>query len=228
MNTLTSLKHEQIEFLARPGSSDEKTFAEVIVKRAYEKNYFKILPGEKWLDLGGNVGAFAVRAASLGATVDIYEPDPFNCQMIKRNLEANNVQAAIHQVAVVHDDQNQAILNLWPQGQSWRNSIVRNKRGTSPLAVKCLNLYSILTQPLCIKMDIEGSEIPLLLNWPEQTPVQKLVFEWSFDVDKKTSTLRTAIARLSKDFPNIKVTSQIYKIESWDFFPPATMIFCWK
>lgn len=228
MSELITLTHNNLKFLVRPESSDEKTFKEVIQKHSYEKTYFEILSGEHWLDLGGNVGAFAVKACAAGARVTVFEPDPFNCQMIKKNLAVNGYEAQINQCAVVHDEKKHATLNLWPKGQSWRNSIARNKKGTTPLQVPCANLFDLINEPVCIKMDIEGSEIPILTAWPEETKVQKLVFEWSFDVDKKTATLREAIARLKKDFPNVKHTSQIDKIESWDFFPPATMVFCWK
>lgn len=38
---------------------------------------------------GGNVGAFALLACSKGAEVTVYEPDPYNCEMIKKNLALN-------------------------------------------------------------------------------------------------------------------------------------------
>ncbi len=221
-----------MHFNVRDNSSDEKTIREVIEKNSYRKKWFQIEEGEKWLDLGGNIGAFSVLATHCGATVRTYEPDPFNCMMIKKNLKQNNSfwKAEVIQAAVVHDEQKTAMLNLWPQGQSWRNSIVRNKKGTTPMAVPCVNLFEVIEKfPYHnIKMDIEGSEINILKNWPVKTTVNKLVFEWSFDVDQKTETLRQAIKRLSWDFNNIKYTSQIDKIEEWKFFPPCTMVHCWK
>ena len=39
------------------------------------------------MDCGGNVGAFALLCLSKGAKVDIYEPDPFCCKMIEKNLK---------------------------------------------------------------------------------------------------------------------------------------------
>lgn len=221
-----TLKHGELKFMARIGSSDEKTFNEVIVKGAYEKREFKILPGERWLDLGGNVGAFSVLSASKNAVVEVYEPDPINCKLIKENLKLNGLSAKVHQRAVVHDDTVAATLNLWPDGQSWRNSLVRNKKGTQPVTVMCQNFFKIVDSDSCVKMDIEGSEIVLLEQWPEGFRCKKLVFEYSFDVDPSCARLRRIIAKLKKVFPNVKYSSQIDRIEEWKFFPPATMVHC--
>jgi ribosomal protein L11 methylase PrmA len=98
------LSHNNIEFISRVGTSDEKTFKEVIVNNVYERKQFKINKGERWVDLGGNVGAFALVALSKGAEVDIYEPDPYNCKMIEENLKLNNYDANIFNKAVVAND----------------------------------------------------------------------------------------------------------------------------
>lgn len=217
-----------LKFDVREGSSDEKTIKEVVEKNAYQKKWFKIMPGEDWLDLGGNIGAFTVLAASLGAKLKTFEPDPFNVMMIKKNLSLNGLEAEVFQAAIVAGQEKTATLNLWPKGQSWRNSLVRNKSGTTPMTVDCVNLFELLKNPVNVKMDIEGSEIEILTQWPEKTSCQKLVFEWSFDVDKKTKTLQQALELLSKDFQLLKYTSQVNKIVSWDFFPPCTMVHCWK
>jgi len=42
------------------GSSDEKAVREVVEKKSYLRREFQIAAGERWLDLGGNVGAFTV------------------------------------------------------------------------------------------------------------------------------------------------------------------------
>jgi hypothetical protein len=74
-----------IKFYHREGMSDLKTFEEVIGKETYLKKGLTILPNEHWMDCGGNVGAFTLLACSKGAKVTVYEPDPFNCDMIKKN-----------------------------------------------------------------------------------------------------------------------------------------------
>lgn len=48
----------RIQFYYRDGFSDKKTFDEVIGNQTYLKKGMQILPGEKWMDCGGNVGAF--------------------------------------------------------------------------------------------------------------------------------------------------------------------------
>ena len=71
-----------IKFYHREGFSDLKTFKEVIGNKVYEKKGMTIKPNERWMDCGGNVGAFTLLACSKGAEVTVYEPDPFNCQII--------------------------------------------------------------------------------------------------------------------------------------------------
>lgn len=225
---MKQIECEGLKFMTREFSSDEKTIKEVVGRGVYEKKAFKIEAGETWLDLGGNIGAFAVLAAARGANVKVYEPDPFNCGMIKRNLELNGLKAEVNQVAVVADGRESAVLNLWPEGQSWRNSIVRNKRGTMPLKVTCVNFWKLIEAGHCVKMDIEGSEIEILTAWRGDERLKKLVFEWSFDVDQRVATLRAALARLKVGFTNVKYTSQVDRIDEWKFFPPATMVHCWE
>ncbi len=221
---LNQIEVNGLKFLVRPGSSDETAIREVVEKKTYERRVFQIESGEHWLDLGGNVGAFTVLAASKGATVETYEPDPENVALIRKNLELNGLTAKVIAKAVVPDKQVAATLNLWPGGKSWRNSIIRNKKGTQPLTVLCQNVFELIKPDTCIKMDIEGSEIGILESWPETLRCKKLVVEYSFDVDPNVLRLRRILDKFKNIFTNIKYTSQVDKIERWNFFPPATML----
>ena len=99
-----------IKFYYREGMSDIKTFEEVLGNEVYLKKSMTIQAGEKWMDCGGNVGAFTLLACSKGANVTVYEPDPFNCEMIKKNLLLNGFKAIIKQAALVHNDTKEIIL----------------------------------------------------------------------------------------------------------------------
>lgn len=217
-----------LRFEVRPETSDLKTITEVVGRNSYQrkKMNFLIEKGEHWLDLGGNIGSFACLALSKGASVKSYEPDPANISQMKLNLALNNLSCEIYNVAIVGDDRKEATMNLWPKGQSWRNSIVRNKKGTTQLKVACQNFFKIAKPMDCVKMDIEGSEIALLEAWPEGFRVKKLVFEYSFDVDKSADRLRKIIETLRNSFSEINYSKQVDTEESWDFFPPCTMVFC--
>lgn len=225
---MKSVEARGLKFHCRTGSSDEKAVQEVVMAKAYERRDFQIEAGERWLDLGGNVGAFSVLAASRGAHVVTFEPDPDNVKLIRSNLALNSLTADVRARAIVHDDRKAVTLNLWPKGQSWRNSIVRNKKGTQGITVLCENFFKVVQHNDCVKMDIEGAEIALLEAWPRNFPVKKLVFEYSFDVDPSVARLRAIIANLKTSFGHVRYSSQIDRIENWNFFPPATMVHCWN
>ena len=179
-----------IRFYHRPGFSDLKTFEEVIGRKTYLKRGLKIGANEKWMDCGGNVGAFALLACKLGAEVTVYEPDPFNVDMIKRNLKLNGFEATVKQAALVHDDRKNVTLFIGNNSQVWRNSIVR-KWNNKGIKVPCLNFDDEAKGFDGCKMDIEGAEMPILEN--TTTTFKKLVYEWSFDIDPSLTRLWSVI-----------------------------------
>lgn len=218
-----------IKFYHRPGFSDLKTFEEVIGRKTYLKRGLKILPGEKWMDCGGNVGAFALLACSFGAKVTVYEPDPFNIDMIKRNLRLNNFKATVKQAALVHDDRKEAILYIGNNSQVWRNSIIR-KWNDKGIKVPCLNFDTEAKSFDACKMDIEGAEMPILEN--TTVTFKKLVYEWSFDIDPSLVRLWRVIDRQKHRYRVEAAWSSIcyndHRETIWQpsWFPACTNVFC--
>lgn len=220
----------QIRFYHREGYSDLKTFNEVIQGKTYLKKGMSIKPGENWMDCGGNVGAFTLLACSMGAKVTVYEPDPNNCKLIEMNLKLNNFDANIKQAALVHNDRKEAVMFLGNNNNVWRNSIVKkwNKKG---LKVPCLNFDLESEEFECCKMDIEGSEMPILEN--TNKIFRKLVYEWSFDIDDSLPRFWSIIEKQSKNYQISEIgNTGRFKTRDYDtwqksWFPACTNVFCY-
>jgi len=218
-----------IKFYYREGFSDLKTFEEVIRKDVYQKRGNKIQAGEHWMDCGGNVGAFALVAASKGAQVTVYEPDPFNCEMIARNMKLNGFPVEIKEAALVHDDTTSVNLFIGNNGNVWRNSIVK-KWNRQAIKVKALNFDEEAQGKDCCKMDIEGAEMPILEN--TEAKFKKLVYEWSFDIDPSLRRLWTLIQqqkeqyRVEASWSSIRWETRDYEFWQQSWFPACTNVFC--
>ena len=219
----------KIKFYHRTGFSDLKTFEEVIGRKTYLKRGLDIRPEERWMDCGGNVGAFTLLACALGAKVTVYEPDEFNCDMIARNLRLNGFTADIKQAALVHDDRESVILYIGNNSQVWRNSIVK-KWNEKAVKVPCLNFDNEAIGFDGCKMDIEGAEMSILEN--TNAKFKKLVYEWSFDIDPSLVRLWNVI---DKQKQNYRIEGEMHRIcyddqreTSWQksWFPACTNVFC--
>tara|TARA_R110002124_G_scaffold128693_1_gene289695 strand:- start:1803 stop:2516 length:714 start_codon:yes stop_codon:yes gene_type:complete len=220
-----------IKFWHRTGFSDFKTFEEVIGRGTYLKRGMQILPGERWMDCGGNVGAFALLACSLGAEVVVYEPDPYNCEMIEKNLQLNNFNATIKQLALVSNDREKATLFIGNNNNVWRNSIVK-KWNSMGIEVQCANFDHEAKDFQGCKMDIEGAEMPIL----EETKslFEKFVYEWSFDIDPSLTRLWNVLDKQKNDYRIEAAWSSIHyhdkSFERWqpEWFPACTNVFCYR
>lgn len=218
-----------LRFYYRDGFSDLKTFNEVIGNKTYLKKEMTINKGENWMDCGGNVGAFALLACSRGANVTVYEPDPFNCKMIERNLKVNNFNAEIKQVALVHNDTKEIMLFIGNNGNVWRNSIIK-KWNNKGIKVKCLNFDLEAENFDCCKMDIEGAEMPILENTSKV--FKKLVYEWSFDIDGSLNRFRKIIDNQKKQYDVRIIDKRFYELPD-EYIPkkfvvPCTNVFCYE
>lgn len=218
-----------IKFYYRENTSDLKTFEEVIGRDVYQKKGMKILSDEHWIDCGGNVGAFTLLAASLGAKVTVYEPDPNNCKMIEKNLFLNNLDAEIVCAGLVHNDMKKANLYVGNNGNVWRNSLFKNWNGKG-IKVDCVNFDEVVPDGVCVKMDIEGAEMPILET--TQRKFKKIVFEWSFDIDKNLNRFRKVIDKMNEIY-DIKIMDKRFYEMPFDIMPknfvvPCTNVFCYE
>lgn len=220
-----------IKFYYRENTSDLKTFEEVIKKDVYRKKGMTIEQGETWIDCGGNVGAFTLLACSLGANVTVYEPDPYNCEMIKKNLKLNGFNANVIQAGLVHNDVKKANLYVGNNGNVWRNSMFKNWNGKG-IKVDCVNFDEVIPDGVCVKMDIEGAEMPILENTKRK--FKKLVFEWSFDIDPSLPRFWNIIEKLEQTYKvmpignTAKFISRDYDTWQKSWFPPCTNVFCYE
>ncbi len=217
-----------IKFFYREGTSDLKTFEEVIGRDVYQKRGNKILPGESWYDCGGNVGAFTLMATKLGANLETFEPDPFSCEMIEKNLKLNGMKAKINQVALVHNQTKSAVLYAHPKGEVWRNSLLQKKFGKG-VKVECVNFDESVNsgKNVNVKMDIEGMEMPIIEG--TKHVFGKLIFEWSFDIDPNLERYWRCLDKLKI---NYDVLASEYKgkgVTIWpkSWFPACTNVFCY-
>jgi FkbM family methyltransferase len=214
-----------LKFYYRPNTSDIKTIMEVIERDVYQKKYFQIEAGEHWVDLGGNIGAFTLLALRKGATVDVYEADNEHCELIKMNLELNGLNANVINKAVVHDNTKEIYLNIQKNGNTWRNSIVKNWNGGKK-KVDCINIKDVLNNDVCCKMDIEGAEMLILENI--KSLPKKIVYEWSFDIDDNIDRYRNVLKKMIDNYENVKHNSikDEHKIWQKGWFPPCRNVYC--
>ena len=184
-----------------------------------------------WIDCGGNVGAFTLLACSLGANVIVYEPDPNNCKMIERNLKLNNFNAEIVCAGLVHNETKKANLYVGNNGNVWRNSMFKNWNGKG-IKVDCVNFDYVVSDGVCVKMDIEGAEMPILENTNRK--FKKLVFEWSFDIDPSLPRFWNIIEKLNKTQKiasignTAKFQTRDYDVWQKSWFPACTNVFCYE
>ena len=220
-----------IYFWHRENTSDYKTFDEVIKRDVYRKKGMTIEKGENWIDCGGNVGAFTLLACSAGANVTVYEPDPFSCKMIEKNLKLNNFNAQIVCAGLVHNDIKRTNLYVGNNGNVWRNSMCKNWNGKG-IKVDCVNFDEVIKDNQCVKMDIEGAEMAILEN--TKRIFKKLVFEWSFDVDASLPRFWNIIEKLEKTQKvmsvgnTAKFKSRDYDTWQKSWFPACTNVFAYN
>lgn len=217
-----------IEFFYRPGTSDLKTFKEVIGQDVYQKRGNKIQKGEHWVDCGGNVGAFALLALKSGANVTIFEPDPFNCEVLRANLELHGYNTeCVNQLALVHDETKTAKLYAGTNGNYWRNSLLKNWSGKG-VTVNCTKFDDVVPDGVNVKMDIEGLEMPIIEL--TRRKFNKLIFEWSFDIDPNLERYWRCLEKLEVDYELKCATFKGKGITVWpkSWFPACTNVFCFR
>jgi FkbM family methyltransferase len=218
-------------FDVRKGTSDRKAVEEVVGRGGYKRKGHEPRVGEHWIDIGANVGAFSVWAATLGATVEGFEPDPESAELAAHNININGLSnVARITTAALTTDSTEGTANLHrntARGNVWRNSLFKQWRGGDTIQVPTQPVTDYWLPGNCIKLDAEGAEMPILEAQATQ-PVKKLVFEWSFDIDRSITRFNNVIEQLRNTYQDIHYSKFQEGHEEWpsSWFPPCRTVWC--
>jgi len=218
----------------REGTSDKVVYEEIFKRNVYQKKEFKILPNEKWLDLGGYVGHFSLYVKSKGGIpVAIVEPFGKNIDLIKKNMDVNNINEIKIIKKAISDKFGKALFYINPDGNFQRNTLKNHYKRKKMIMeeIDIIDIESLINDNICVKMDIEGSELDIIDNKPHIFKnIKKLVLEYHLDKDTKLENYYKRIEVLKKYFntvyhDNLKQKDGS-KVGDIKIFPSGRLIYC--
>ena len=157
---LVKIRFGEIELLVK--KQEMFVFYATFIANEYYK--LKIGRGDTVLDFGANVGDFTIKAASIlkgnGRLIAI-EPSHENVEILKANLELNNVKnVEIYECAITNSD---GFVYLESQGSV--GSYISSRNEEQMERVKAYSIETFIEESdiknqkdLVVKMDIEGAE----------------------------------------------------------------------
>lgn len=116
-------------------------------------------PNSTLLDIGGNIGYYALAAAAAKFDVHVFEPVPTNAAMIQQSIAKNRFETIrLHTTALGHRVEEFGMSSSRTHNQGGVRHNARVKSRTLLPALELDRVLSPETRPVYIKMDIEGGE----------------------------------------------------------------------
>ena len=213
---LIDLTTDGVPFRGREGTSDERTVIEVVRLKTYRclRDGFDVLPGERWLDLGANIGAFALYCRLRGAVAECWEPDLGSFRVLEANLSGWEGFSCVRSAVTDRKDRR---IDWWESakpGQRTRGTTFPGKgrlhrSGTVPNAHA-----SVLDRGFVwdgVKMDVEGSEFGLI-DGRLLPPTRKLILEYHLSRDPSTVALAERVGVLRETFSVVTMNAEMQRL----------------
>jgi FkbM family methyltransferase len=150
----------------RPGTTDWWIFLEIFVFGNYARACKDIIKANVIVDIGANVGFFAIYATSINpnAEIHVFEPFPKNLAQLNKNLLLNGSKPVHVHAEAVSNKAGQATLYFNPGDDSGCSLNEPKDQSCSVNVVGVNDLFSVCHIEKCdlLKMDCEGSELSIL------------------------------------------------------------------
>ncbi len=138
-----------------------------VLKEIFERNIYaaEIKRGDLVLDIGAHIGLFSIYAATLGARVLAFEPDPRNLEVFRDNLAMNGFskEVSVTQAAVWTE---RGFKEMYFTRNAGNNSFYSFGSWVHLAEVRCVSFNEILDgidgDVQVVKMDIEGTEYDII------------------------------------------------------------------
>ncbi len=175
--------------------------------------HMSLSPEDRVLDLGGNIGIYALANSKRVKSVVSFEPDKSNIEIYKKNMLDNNIKnCKVLPYAVVGNDDKERKFYISTKKNLGAHSFLV-KRGRTEVIVPCMNINDILKIGNFnkIKMDIEGAEYEVLKGIESFSGIESLVIEYHFNILGKEKYFE--IIELLKHYYNKIVYNNSGKLE---------------
>ena len=158
---------------------------EIYLDRVYDIAGVDFAKCRSVLDLGANIGIFALYVASRSPETKIYcfEPDPQNFQLLTRNLSSNGAAGKAFQLAVA-GHRGAGYLQL---GSSVEHALGTDTSNST--RVECTDLEGVFELAGVerfdfVKMDIEGAEAEIFARCTDEQlrRMGALAIEWHYPI----------------------------------------------
>ncbi len=170
-------------FQLRHGTQDKEVYDQVVLNNQYRLP--DTLPGDSVIiDIGANVGAFAVACLARGAgTVVCFEPCPLNFQQLMANVSPWPGQAPCFNAAVWRSDKREKIKFVSPGANTACGAVTAHEVIGAEVTAMGLNelIYHVTNggerRVNILKIDAEGAEYPILYTCKNLSLVDEIIGE---------------------------------------------------
>ena len=158
---LYTLRENGLRVALRHRTGDVVTLGEVWRNRDYDppaEVTAAIGSPERVVDLGGNIGLFALHALGLwpDARVVSYEPDPINAAVLRRSLQANELHDRWRLVEAAAGAADGDV--RFAAGRDALSHVVEDGEGGATVTVPVADVLDEVAAADLVKIDIEGGE----------------------------------------------------------------------
>lgn len=145
-------------------------FYQVFIEKSYPNLMTKITKGDTVIDAGANIGIFtvisAVQVGDIGTVLAI-EPEPENINILKKNIELNNLKNVEIVTKALYKESGKK-LKFYPNGVRLKITADDINVNSAEIEVDTITFDDLISQtgitPNILKMDIEGAEKFALLS----------------------------------------------------------------
>jgi FkbM family methyltransferase len=162
--------HRPRHWRFRPGTFDRRAFRDVVVENEYRLPR-RLPPGAVVVDVGANVGTFALAALRRGAgVVHCFEPDLDNFRQLRENLRPLGDRARLHRCALWRSDVRVPALALCNPDRAANTGAIRVAAAATDRGAPARAFDEVIAElsadgrPILVKLDCEGAEWPILFT----------------------------------------------------------------